>query len=110
MSLDAKSVDSPDAIRVFLDGSERAVVRLGAVVIGRGIYRPGRRWSQYVRPLTGHASAAHTGYVISGHMVVRVKDGSELEVGPGVGFVAAPGHDAWVVGNEPCVQIDFAVG
>jgi len=111
MSLDAKSVDSPDAIRVFLDGSERAVVRLGAVVIGRGIYRPGWRWSQHVRPLAGQDSAAHTGYVISGHMVVRAKDGSELEVGrPGDGFAAAPGHDAWVVGNEPCVQIDFAVG
>jgi hypothetical protein len=108
LSVDAKSLDSPDATRVFLDGSERVEVRLGAVAIGRGIYRPGWRWSQHVRPIAGQDSAAHTGYVIAGRMLVRARNGSEVEVGPGGAFVAAPGHDAWVVGDDPCVALDFA--
>jgi hypothetical protein len=45
--------------------------------------------------------------VISSHMAVCAKDGTEVEVGPGEAFVAAPGHDAWVVGDEPCIALDF---
>jgi quercetin dioxygenase-like cupin family protein len=52
-------------------------------------------------------ASEHVGYVISGRMRVRARDGTELEVGPGEAFIAAPGHDAWVVGDEPCVALDF---
>jgi uncharacterized cupin superfamily protein len=72
-----------------------------------GVYRPGWRWSQDVRPLSGRDSAEHIGYVISGRMRVRAKDGAEVEIGPGEAFVAAPGHDAWVIGDEPCIALDF---
>jgi quercetin dioxygenase-like cupin family protein len=109
-SLCSKSVDLPDTTQVFLDGSERVVIRLGVVTIGRGVYRPGWRWSRHVRPLAGKGSAAHTGYVLSGRMIVRAQDGLEIEVGPGNAFLAAPGHDAWVTGDEPCVALDFAAG
>ena len=105
--IDAKSLDSPDATWTFLDESERAAVNLGQVAVGRGSYRPGWRWSQHVRPLSGKDSAEHIGYVISGRMRVRAKDGREVEVGPGGAFIAAPGHDAWVVGDEPCIALDF---
>jgi quercetin dioxygenase-like cupin family protein len=106
-SVEAKSLASPDAASAFLDKSERVAVRLRDVAIGRGVYQPGWRWSQHVQPLSGQESEEHIGYVISGRMAVRAKDGTEVEVGPGDAFIAAPGHDAWVVGDEPCVALDF---
>jgi quercetin dioxygenase-like cupin family protein len=106
-SIEAKRLDSPDATWAFLDKSERVAVQLRKAVIGRGVYRPGWRWSEHAKPLSGSESEEHIGYVISGRMAVRAKDGTEVEVGPGEAFVADPGHDAWVVGEEPCVALDF---
>jgi len=108
LSVERKSLDSPDDRRTFLDQSERVAVRLGTVVVGRGVYRSGWRWSEHVRPLSGKDSTDHIGLVISGRMGVRAKDGTEVEVGPGDAFIVGPGHDAWVVGEEPCVALDFA--
>ena len=105
--VESKSLDSPDAAWAFLDESERAAVRLGEAAIGRGVYRPGWRWSEHAQPLSRSESEEHIGYVISGRMAVRANDGTEVEVGPGEAFIAAPGHDAWVVGEEPCVALDF---
>jgi len=104
-----KQLASPDASWTFLDGSERIAVEIGPVAIGRGVYRPGWRWSEHVQPLTGKESQEHVGYVLSGRMTVRAQDGTEAEVGPGDAFVAAAGHDAWVLGEEPCVALDFEV-
>jgi quercetin dioxygenase-like cupin family protein len=106
-SLEVKSLDSPDAAWAFLDESERVAVQFRQAAIGRGVYRPGWRWSQHVQPLSGNESGQHIGYVISGRLAVRAKDGTEVEVGPGEAFIAAPGHDAWVVGDELCVALDF---
>jgi uncharacterized cupin superfamily protein len=50
----------------------------------------------------------HTGYVVSGRERVRMADGTEAELGPGDAFVIGPGHDAWVIGAEPCVTLDFS--
>jgi quercetin dioxygenase-like cupin family protein len=106
-SVEAKSLDSPDAAWAFSDESERVAVQFRQAAIGRGVYRPGWRWSQHAQPLSGNESEEHIGYVISGRMAVRAKDGTEVEVGPGEAFIAAPGADAWVVGDEPCVALDF---
>jgi Cupin domain len=106
-SVEVKSLESPDRKWTFLDGSGRAVVALEGVALGRGVYDPGWCWSQHVRPLSGRDSEQHIGYVISGRMIIRALDGTEVEVGPGDAFVAAPGHDAWVVGDEPCIALDF---
>jgi mannose-6-phosphate isomerase-like protein (cupin superfamily) len=106
--LAAKSLDAPDHEWTFLDDSERGAVQLGEVTIGRGVYRPGWRWSEHVQPLSANESEEHIGYVLSGRIRVRSKDGIEVDVGPGHAFVAGPGHDAWVVGGEPCIALDFA--
>jgi len=106
-SVEVKNLASPNASWVFLDGSERVAVVLSSCAIGRGIYLPGWRWSEHARPLSEADSAEHIGYVISGRMAVRSRDGLEVEVGPGEAFLVAPGHDAWVLGDEPCVALDF---
>jgi quercetin dioxygenase-like cupin family protein len=103
----AKSLDHADRSWTFLDGSKRAAVILESVAIGRGEYRPGWRWSRHVAGQTGKDSAAHVGYVLSGQMAICNSDGKEITVSPGEAFEIGPGHDAWVVGNEPCVALDF---
>jgi quercetin dioxygenase-like cupin family protein len=103
----AKRLSNAQNPRVFLDGSRRSVVTLDSVAIGLGEYRPGWKWSKHAGPQTGRSSAAHVGYILSGRMIVRGADGEEVTVGPGDAFEAKPGHDAWVLGNEACVALDF---
>lgn len=105
----AKNIDNADKSWIFLDGSKRTVVFLESVAIGRGEYLPGWRWSKHVGSQTGKSSEAHIGYILSGQMVVRRADGKgkEVTVGSGDAFEVQPGHDAWVIGNEPCVALDF---
>ena len=80
---------------------------LNTAAIGRGEYLPGWKWSEHAGAQTGKSSEAHIGYILSGHMVVKGPDGEEVTVGPGDGFELAPGHDAWVIGDEPCIAFDF---
>ncbi len=93
--------------RTFTDGSERWVVVLASACIGKGIYKPGWRWSEHAGPESARPSMSHIGYVESGRMMIRSSDGVEFEVGPGSAFEVGPNHDAWVIGNEPCVALDF---
>jgi hypothetical protein len=78
--------------------------------VGLGTFNPGWQWSKNVKPLAGTelCEAAHACYFISGRMMVEAKDGSRIEYGPGDVATMDPGHDAWVVGGEPCVVIDWA--
>lgn len=103
----ARSLDAPDAEQTFLDGSRRTRVDLSGCSIGRGTYLPGWRWSVHAGPLGGEPAAAHYGYVVSGRMASIGPDGQEVVVGPGEAFAAPPASDAYVVGDEPCVAIDF---
>ena len=109
MTLGAKNLGTPDEIRRFGHG-EMAVVNVSGMAVGRAVFEPGFRWSVDVRPIANTAScqAHHAGYVISGQLGVRMDDGTETILGPGTVFSVAPGHDAWVVGDEPCVTIDWA--
>jgi len=91
----------------FLDGSERTVARIGPTWIGRGTYLPGWRWSHHVQAAHGRVSEAHSGFILSGQMLIQAVDGIEVIVSPGEAFYAPPNHDAWVQGNEPCVALDF---
>jgi quercetin dioxygenase-like cupin family protein len=103
----SENLDDQEKSWTFLDGSKRTAVILKSVVVGRGKYLPGWKWSEHVGKQTGKRSAAHIGYIISGQMVVKGADGKETALGPGDSFEVKPGHDAWVVGDDPCIALDF---
>jgi ketosteroid isomerase-like protein len=107
--LEAKNIGTPDEKHSFEHG-EVEIVNLTGVTIGRATFRPGWRWSTDVKPVVGTHSCqlVHTSYVVSGRFHVQMDDGAELDLGPGDAHVVPAGHDAWVVGDEPCVTIDFA--
>jgi hypothetical protein len=94
-------------VREFIDGSIRSSVLLRSCTIGLGTYTPGWKWSTHAGAQTGKPSENHIGYVVSGSMMIRDSIGIEIEVGPGEAFEVGPGHDAWVIGDEPCVALDF---
>ena len=93
--------------KVFLDGSVRSSVMLRTAAVGFGTYQPGWRWSLHARPITGKGSENHIGYILSGRMKVQDPAGNEEELSPGAAFEIVAGSDAWVLGNEPCVALDF---
>jgi hypothetical protein len=107
--LEVKSFDSPDEVRPFEGKGQAEVLNIGGQVVGRATFEPGWKWSDNVKPIAGTDSCqvSHLGYVISGRMRVYMDDGSEGEVGPGDVMAIAPGHGAEVVGDEPCVSLDF---
>jgi mannose-6-phosphate isomerase-like protein (cupin superfamily) len=104
-----KSFDSPDETRKFENGKLDIANFGDAATIGRAIFEPGWKWSTSVKPIvkTDSCQQHHTMYMISGRMRVRMDDGTEQEFGAGDAAVVPPGHDAWVIGNERCVAIDF---
>jgi quercetin dioxygenase-like cupin family protein len=104
-----ENLDRPDEVRTFADASTFEALALDGVSVGRMTLKPGWRWSVHNKPLVGGESCAsrHLGYVLSGRLAFRMDDGTTAEAGPGSLVEAAPGHDAWVVGGEPCVMIDF---
>ena len=104
-----KSLDHPDERRQAGGSGHIELVTLAGVTVGRATFEPGWRWSEQVKALarTELCQATHTGYVVSGREMVRMADGSEFELGPGDAFAIGAGHDAWVLGEEPCVTIDF---
>jgi len=85
------------------------LVSIGGVTFGRETLTPQWRWSEHVRPIAGtdRCEFHHVGYQLSGRWIVEDRDGFQLEIRPGDIFDTPPGHDAWVVGDEPCVTIDF---
>lgn len=107
--LRVRSFDRPDEVRRFADTSTFEVLGLDGVSVGRTVLKPGWRWSVHNRPVVGGESCAsrHLGYILSGRLAFRMDDGTTAEAGPGSLVEAAPGHDAWVVGGEPCVMVDF---
>jgi len=85
------------------------VATVGGSTLGLRTLEPGWRWSESAKPMakTNLCEVRHVGYVVSGRMEFTMFDGVELEVGPGDAFEVLPGHDAWVVGNEPAVFLEL---
>jgi quercetin dioxygenase-like cupin family protein len=105
--MEKKSLSSPEEIRRFPKGKVE-LVTVGGVTFGRATFEPGWKWSEHVKPIvkTKSCEAPHTQLHLSGRLRVRMDDGREVEFGPGDVGVVPPGHDAWVVGNEPVVILD----
>ncbi len=107
--LQKRNLSQPDEVRPVGRG-RLEVVALGDSVLGRISYEPGWRWSEDVRPIvkTELCEVHHVGYVVSGQLHTEMRDGSVMEVRAGDVFEFPPGHDAWVIGDEPWVSIDWA--
>jgi quercetin dioxygenase-like cupin family protein len=107
-TFELKSFDSPEEVRKFDKGKVELVTVAGAM-IGRATFEPGWKWSESVKPIAGTNSchAPHFGYQISGKLVTRMDDGTEKTSKAGDVMNIPPGHDAWVVGNETVVMLDF---
>jgi hypothetical protein len=102
------SFDSPDETRAP-DKTTVEIVRMGGTSASRMRLEPGWRWSECIKPIAGGESCQlhHVGVIQSGTMRVRHDDGTEQEIPAGHAYVIEPGHDAWVVGDEPLVGFEF---
>jgi len=106
-----KAFDTPDETRTFEFGQVE-IIKIGGSEIGRLTLQPGWRWSEHVKPTVGTPSCEvpHLNYCLSGRLHVRMNDGTESEISPGDAQLLPPGHDAWVVGDEPYIGLDFQGG
>jgi EutQ-like cupin domain len=104
-----KNLNSPDETRTFEKGKIEIANLGGDVTIGRGVLEPGWSWEKCIKPIdkTNSCQAPHTEYFVSGRLKVVMDDGTEEEFGAGDAAIIPPGHNSWVVGNEPVVAIDF---
>jgi mannose-6-phosphate isomerase-like protein (cupin superfamily) len=103
-----KRFDHPDETRAFEKGKFETV-RIGPMTIGRATYEPGWKWSVHVGPAAGKASCDvdHVGLVLQGRAMVVMDDGRRTLLQAGDAFAVGPGHDSWVVGDEPYVSLHF---
>lgn len=108
--MDQKNLDnSPDETRSF-DHGELKVASVGDFKVARAVLHPGWKWSEDIKPIVGTDSCQleHNGLMLTGRVKVVADDGSEMEIGPGDAYFIPPGHDAWVVGDEPATGIEFS--
>ena len=103
-----KRFEQPDEIRTFEKGKFE-LVNIGGMTIGRASYEPGWKWSTHVGRSLGQKSCSveHVGMVVSGRATAAMDDGRIIEMKPGDVFYIAPGHDSWVIGDEPYVSLHF---
>jgi hypothetical protein len=103
-----KSFDAPDEKRTP-DKAQLDVVDLGTTKAARLTAQPGWSWSSCIKPVVGGDScqARHVGAVTAGRLHVKHDDGTEVDLGPGDAYVIEPGHDAWVIGDEAVVGLEF---
>ena len=103
-----KAFSSADETRTFPNG-QLEVLNIGRAEIGKFTLQPGWRWSNDVKPvvMTESCQASHFGYQMSGRLTVRMDDGTEFTAEPGEVYAIPPGHDAWVIGDEPVTALDW---
>lgn len=110
-TIEVRNMGKPDEARK-LPKTLNEVVKIGEHTVMRSNFEPGWKWSECVKPAAGTDSCQvhHVIYAVSGRLKVKMNDGTEKEFGPGDAGVIPPGHDAWVVGNESFVGVDFTGG
>jgi hypothetical protein len=106
-----KRFEQPDEVRTFEKGKFE-IVKVGSMTIGRASYEPGWKWLAHVGAATGatFCEVEHVGMVVSGCAACQTKDGRYYEIRAGDLFYISPGHDSWVVGDEPYVSLHFLGG
>ncbi len=106
--VEIRNFDSPDETR-RPDKTALELVKVGATMVGRGTMQPGWRWSEAIKPLVGTESCQvhHLGVALAGQIHIVHDDGSEGDIVAGDVFEIAPGHDAWVVGDEAYMGVEF---
>jgi hypothetical protein len=107
-SVELKSFGKPDDVRTFPKG-RLELVTIGGATIGRAVFEPGWRWATSVQPIaqTKSCEAPHFQYHVSGILRIKMDDGMEFDCRQGDVSLLPSGHDAWVVGEEPAVVVDF---
>ncbi len=107
-SAEHKTFTNADETRTFPKGKVE-LLNIGGGTVGKLTLEPGWRWSEHVKPIAGTewCEAPPFQYHAAGRIAVKMEDGSEFEAGPGEITALPKGHDAWVVGNEPVLLIDF---
>ena len=107
-NLEKKSFDNPDELKAP-EKTNAAVVNFGTVEATRVILQPGWKWSECIKPVVGTESceAGHVGMILKGPIKIVHDDGSEMTVSAGDAYSCAPGHDAWVVGDEEVIGYEF---
>jgi hypothetical protein len=105
---EVRNFGKPDEVREFPKG-RLELVKIGGATVGRAVFEPGWRWATSVQPLvnTRSCEAPHFQYHVAGVLRVRMDDGSEFDCKPGDVSLLPSGHDAWTVGNENAVVVDF---
>jgi hypothetical protein len=103
-----KNFANADEVREFPKGRVE-LINIGGAMVGRAVFEPGWRWATSVQPIakTKSCEAPHFQYHVSGTLRILMDDGTELECKPGDVSLLPSGHDAWVVGDEPAVVVDF---
>jgi hypothetical protein len=103
-----KTFSKPSEVRDFPNGKAE-ILEVGGAQIGRLVLQPGWRWSTDVKPIaqTSSCEAPHFQYHVSGKLGIRMDDGTEYVAGPGDVTSLPSGHDAWVIGNEAVVVVDW---
>jgi class 3 adenylate cyclase len=109
--LQSKNFAKPDEVRDLPKG-RLEILKLGEATVGRAAYEPGWRWSTHLGPLVGTPTCQirHLGYTISGSLRAVLDDGETIDIGPDSVYEIPPGHDAWVLGDEPWVTVEWTSG
>ncbi|MDD7967234.1 cupin domain-containing protein [Actinomycetospora lemnae] len=107
-AIEHRNMGAPDETRTP-DKTRLEVVQLGDATVARISLEPGWRWSECIKPVVGGEScqAAHLGYLVAGRLHVVADDGTEADLSAGETYRLTPGHDAWVVGDEQVVGLEF---
>jgi hypothetical protein len=106
--VEVNNFSAPDEVRRPASTTVE-VVKLNGGEVGRYTFQPGWHWEEHIKPVAGTESCQteHIGYVVSGRLGVKSDDGTSGELTPGCVYRIAPGHDGWVIGDEPVVVVEF---